>query len=81
VRKYNPLLEYGGWGIRGVSKIMFLEIGKISWVHHIKGIKGIEIEHSDGGKILFGTQDPDSAQKTIGIYKSKICNLFYLPLM
>ncbi len=53
IRKYHPILEYGGWGIRtGIRK------GK---AYNVKGNIGIQLYLKDGKKILIGTQKKDQA--------------------
>ena len=49
--KYNPIIDYGGWGIRWGIK------GK---AYNVKGNKGVRILKIDGKKILFGSQLPQS---------------------
>ncbi len=71
VRKYNPILEYGGWGIRGFSKEILFGIGKNGRAYNTKGTMGIQLELKDGRKILIGTQKSEQAQKTIVTYRSK----------
>ena len=46
VREYNPLLEYGGWGIRGLGKNRAL---------NISGDKGLQLQFPDDRKLLIGT--------------------------
>ncbi len=50
VRKYSPILEYGGWGIR---------YGRNGKAFNVRGNYGIQIIKKDGKKILLGTQKPD----------------------
>lgn len=53
VRKYRPILEYGGWGVRvGVRK------GK---AYNVKGHWGIQLYLKNSKKILIGTQKKDQA--------------------
>ena len=47
VRKYKPLLEYGGYGIRGFGKNRAL---------NISGNTGFQLVFKDGRKLLIGTQ-------------------------
>jgi hypothetical protein len=50
VRKYRPLWEYGGWGIR------------IRWnsrAYNTSGNMGLQLIMKDGKKILIGTHKPD----------------------
>lgn len=49
-RDYNPVLEYGGWGIR-VSLIN----GK---AYNICGSKGLQLVFKNGKKLLIGSQKP-----------------------
>jgi hypothetical protein len=55
VRKYAPLREYGGWGIR-----RGLSAGK---AFNVKGNYGIQVVRKNGKRILIGTQDPDRASE------------------
>ncbi|MEY3368837.1 MAG: hypothetical protein RI973_1992 [Bacteroidota bacterium] len=51
VRKYNPLREYGGWGLRtGLS-------GK-NGAFNVSGDQGLQIEFNNGRKFLIGTKKP-----------------------
>lgn len=59
VRRYNPLLEYGGWGYR---------IGKSGKAYNAKGNQGIQLELKNGKKLLLGTQKPKEAQQVIDRY-------------
>jgi hypothetical protein len=52
VRKYSPLTEYGGWGLRiGL-------FGK-GTAFNVSGDKGLQLEFTDNKKILIGTNKPD----------------------
>jgi hypothetical protein len=57
VRKYNPVLEYGGWGIRYGSRK-----GK---AYNVKGNMGIQLLLKNGKRILIGTQKKDQAEWAI----------------
>jgi hypothetical protein len=72
IRKYSPITEYGGWGIRGLQRKGFWDFGNKGMAYNIKGDMGIQLEFKDGGKLLIGTQDPDKAKKTIQTYISKM---------
>jgi hypothetical protein len=52
-RTYNPIREYGGWGIRGGWK---KGIGK---AYNVYGNRGLQLELTNGKKILFGSQKAD----------------------
>ncbi|MCO6495447.1 MAG: hypothetical protein J5I91_07215 [Bacteroidetes bacterium] len=56
VRKYKPLLEYGGWGIRGFYK---------NRAFNISGNMGLQIEFKNGKKLLIGTHQPEELDKII----------------
>ena len=56
VRKYSPIMEYGGWGIR-------VSLGKKGTAYNIKGNYGIQIMKKNGKKLLLGTQRPDEAAR------------------
>ena len=47
IKKYQPLREFGGWGIRGSGKNRALSIS---------GNKGIQLVLHNGSKLLIGTQ-------------------------
>jgi hypothetical protein len=48
LRTYDPISEYGGWGLRRSARH-----GR---AYNIKGDQGLQLELADGQKILFGTQ-------------------------
>jgi hypothetical protein len=62
VRKYNPFVEYGGWGIRGSSRRK---------VYNVSGYLGIQIVTKDKKKFLIGTQKPDAARAVLKHYQHK----------
>ena len=47
IRTYKPLMEYGGWGIRGFGNNRAL---------NISGNKGLQLEFKNGKKLLIGTE-------------------------
>jgi len=54
VRKYNPIGEYGGWGIKsGLSK----NVGK---AYNVSGNMGLQLILTNDKKVLFGTQKAQS---------------------
>ncbi len=55
VRRYDPLSEYGGWGIKGA----FFSNGK---AYNVSGNMGLQLEFNDGKRLLIGTQKPDEIQ-------------------
>jgi len=56
VRKYRPIAEYSGWGIR---------YGKNGKALNTSGNKGMQIILSNGKKLLIGTQRPDELQQVL----------------
>ncbi len=58
VRKYSPLGEYGGWGLRvGFS-------GK-GTAYNISGNQGLQLEFTDNKKLLIGTSKPELLTETL----------------
>lgn len=53
IRKYSPIREYSGWGIR-------YSWGKSGRAFNVKGNIGLQLYLVDGKKILFGTQRGDA---------------------
>jgi hypothetical protein len=60
VRRYRPLLEFGGWGIRGIGKNRAL---------NISGNVGLQIYFKNGKKLLIGTQKGDELRMLIETLK------------
>jgi hypothetical protein len=50
IRKYRPIREYGGWGIRR---------GLGGRAYNIRGNTGMQLELEFTGKLLIGTQKPE----------------------
>jgi hypothetical protein len=65
VRKYKPIMEYGGWGYK------FGVFGK-GWAINIAGNKGIQIEFKDSKKrkFLIGTQKSEEVEAVLGKLKN-----------
>jgi hypothetical protein len=53
VREYSPLLEYGGWGFR-------LGIFGQGRAYNVSGNMGLQLEFTNGKKLLIGTQKPEA---------------------
>lgn len=50
IRKYNPIIDYGGWGVRrGFGR-------KWQRAYNVSGNIGLQLYLADGKKVLFGTQ-------------------------
>jgi hypothetical protein len=58
IRKYKPLKEYGGSGIKKGVK-------NIGDAYSVTGNIGLQLYLTNGKKILFGTQKPDALKKAI----------------
>lgn len=62
VRKYKPIYEYGGWGIRGLGRDM---------AFNVSGNMGLQLEMKDGDRFLIGTQKPKEMEEVILFYTTK----------
>ncbi len=56
IKEYRPIIDYGGWGIR------FNKSGK---AYTVSGKIGLQIELSNGEKVLIGTQKPDALLQSV----------------
>ena len=65
VRKYAPVAEYGGWGIRGLGKAK---------AYNVSGNMGIQIFTKNKKSFLIGTNKPDEAKRVLKRYQEKINN-------
>jgi hypothetical protein len=74
IRKYRPLVEYGGWGYRfNLFKYKLSFITRIRYWGYsrkllnsqknraitVSGNKGLQLEFTDGSKLLIGTHKPE----------------------
>ena len=66
IRNYNPIGEYGGWGLR------YTFSKKRGNAVNVCGDIGIQIEFTNGKKLLIGTQKKEEAQRVLETYKSEI---------
>lgn len=60
VRKYSPITEYGGWGVR---------IGPNGKAFNVKGNKGIEIITANGDNRMIGTQKMEEVSEVLKNFK------------
>ncbi len=58
MRKYSPIMEYGGWGLR------FNNLGN-GTAYNIAGNQGLQLEFPNGKKLLIGTQNSEEMAKAI----------------
>lgn len=63
-RKYRPLWEYGGWGIKGLLS----DNGR---AYNVSGNKGLQFELKNGKKVLFGTIKMDELNNVLGELRRK----------
>lgn len=66
VIKYNPLVDFGGWGVR------YTFSKKKGITYNVSGNIGIQIELKNGKKRLIGTQKKHEATRVLNNYKHKI---------
>ena len=57
VRTYNPLGEYGGWGIK---------YGKMGKVYNVSGDRGVQLEFTDRKGLLISSQKAEQLDGAIG---------------
>ena len=66
IRTYNPISDYGGWGLKGGwSKSK----GKAL---NVSGDIGLQLELKNGKKLLIGTQKKEEITRVLETYKSKL---------
>jgi hypothetical protein len=68
IRTYNPIGEYGGWGIKG-GALWNKAKGKCV---NISGDIGIQLVLKNGKKLLIGTQRKEEASNVLKNYQNKI---------
>jgi hypothetical protein len=51
VRKYNPILDYGGWGIRYAGKDR-------GWAYTLSGNHGVFVRTASGKNVMIGSETP-----------------------
>lgn len=66
VRTYKPILEYGGWGLRGFGKNV---------AFNISGNEGIQLELKNGKRILIGTRQSEAAAKALQLAGFTLSNI------
>ena len=68
VRTYDPIGEYGGWGLKG-GALWNKKSGKAV---NVSGDIGIQLELKNGKKLLIGTQKENEAKSVLENYQTKI---------
>ena len=83
VRKYKPLIEYGGWGKRSnkwykmkfsIGKVRFPQIESNNIAYNMSGNIGLQLVLNNNKRILIGTQKPEELTdvlKILGKLKSE----------
>lgn len=66
IRKYNPVLEYGGWGVR------LNYYRKRGRAFNVSGNIGLQLILKNGKKILIGTHKEYEMKQVLSTYKDKI---------
>ena len=56
-RRYRPLRDYGGWGIR---------FGREGRAYTVSGRQGVQLVFKNGQRLLVGSQQPDQLVEAIG---------------
>ncbi len=59
VRTYDPIGEYGGWGIK---------YGKTGKVYNVSGDRGVQLEFTNKKSLLIGSQKPEQLDSAIERY-------------
>lgn len=62
---YRPIWEYGGWGVRGVSRR--------NVAYNVSGNRGVRLTLRDGSRVLIGSQQPEALTAAIASTK-KLAN-------
>jgi hypothetical protein len=56
VRRYQPIVEYGGWGIR---------FGFHGMAYNVSGNEGVQLVLTNGKRILIGSQKSEELQRAL----------------
>lgn len=68
VRKYDPISEFGGWGMKG--GLLWKKSKGVAF--NVKGDIGLQLELQNGKKILIGTQKEEEVKRVLITYADKI---------
>ncbi|CAM1339610.1 hypothetical protein [Tenacibaculum aestuarii] len=71
VRNYDPIGEYGGWGLKGG----LLWNKKRGTALNISGDIGIQLKLKNGKKLLIGTKKEQEAKRVLETYEHKVQQL------
>ncbi len=73
VRRYNPLTEFGGWGVKR-NRLRFRNFRvqvKSNICYTVSGNNGLELILKDGTKIMIGTHSPNSLEEALNKLSKK----------
>ena len=59
-RTYRPIWDYGGWGIR---------VGRRGWTYNVSSNRGVELQLTNGKKLLIGSQRSEELSAAISTAK------------
>lgn len=65
IRKYRPLIEYGGWGLHSRGKGGLIRRRKWGVAYNVKGNMGLQLYLNYGARILIGTQNPSGIERAM----------------
>lgn len=66
IRKYRPIIEYGGWGLRTRrDSIISYRRRHFGIAYNVKGNMGLQLYLTNGKKILIGTQNPTGIERAM----------------
>lgn len=68
IKKYNPMLKYGGWGIR--FRVAGFRM-KSEVVYKTAGNAGLQLILKNGKKVLIGTHRPNAISETLTLLGKK----------
>jgi hypothetical protein len=57
-RRYAPIREYGGWGVRGMKSMKKM-------AYSAKGNQGVAVELKDGRKVMIGSQKANELERAL----------------
>ena len=62
-RTYNPIKEYGGWGLKKCWK-------EKGMAYNVTGDRGVRIDFADGSHVLIGSLKPEELAQAIQLIRS-----------
>lgn len=61
-RTYRPLREFGGWGVRGLSRD--------NRAYNVSGNQGVQLTLRDGRRVLLGSRQPEALAQALNDARS-----------